>query len=389
MSKGRKVGKKKILWISDAVVHTGFATVADSVLQYLHKDWDVSVIGINYKGDPHDKPYRVYPAGLGGDVYGTRRLVPLFHQIQPDLIFILQDPWIIPMYLKEIVENKLDVPVIAYSPVDAPNIPDKFVEPIKEYLTHLITYTEFGKREYHLAGYNKEITVIPHGYNKDDFYPVSKEESSKFIKVENDSFVVGNVGRNQIRKRLDLSIEYFSEWVKDKPKNVMLYLHCALKDQGWDIIQLCKYYGVEDRLIITSPNLTSGAGIPYDRMKYVYRTFDIQINTAMGEGWSLPQMEGMAVGVPQIVPDFAGLGDWAREGARLVPVTSNFANTGGINTIGGIIDKKGFIDALEDFYTNKDLIQEYSDKALKLVSDPRYEWKNIASQFDSVFKKFV
>lgn len=62
MAKGREVpqAKRRMLWVGDAVAHTGFATVTDNIVRRLLKYWDIHVLGINYHGDPHDKPYRVF-----------------------------------------------------------------------------------------------------------------------------------------------------------------------------------------------------------------------------------------------------------------------------------------------------------------------------------------
>lgn len=93
MSKGRQVPQKlKLLSIADAVAHTGFAQVNHAILDEIYREWDVSVLGINYMGDPHPYPYGVFPASLGGDVYGFNRLPALLDGLQPDVVFIINDP---------------------------------------------------------------------------------------------------------------------------------------------------------------------------------------------------------------------------------------------------------------------------------------------------------
>ena len=52
----------KVLWYGDACSNTGFGRVTTSVLEHLQKEHEVEVIGINYNGDPHDLPYKIYPA---------------------------------------------------------------------------------------------------------------------------------------------------------------------------------------------------------------------------------------------------------------------------------------------------------------------------------------
>ena len=51
----------KILWYGDAVSNTGFARVTHSVLDHLKKEHEVVLYGINYQGDPHDYPFKIYP----------------------------------------------------------------------------------------------------------------------------------------------------------------------------------------------------------------------------------------------------------------------------------------------------------------------------------------
>ena len=79
--------KPVLLAIGDAVLSTGFARVVENILKRNIDDFEIHHIGINYFGDPHDLPWKVYPAGLGGDASGTGRLVPLIKKIRPDIIF--------------------------------------------------------------------------------------------------------------------------------------------------------------------------------------------------------------------------------------------------------------------------------------------------------------
>src|SRR3990167_3151178 len=88
--------KPRLLWIGDAVVAPGFARVTHSVLHYLQDKWDVTVLGINYNGDPHSFDYKIYPAlraqdfSLGGDQIGLHRLPELCASVKPDAIAALQ-----------------------------------------------------------------------------------------------------------------------------------------------------------------------------------------------------------------------------------------------------------------------------------------------------------
>ena len=105
---------RKLLWIGDADVATGFARCTHHVLDVLKETWDVHVLGLNYRGDPHSWPYPIYPCG---DLFGLGRVSELLGRIKPNLVVVQNDPWNIPEYLKQIQ----DIPVVATMPVDGKN----------------------------------------------------------------------------------------------------------------------------------------------------------------------------------------------------------------------------------------------------------------------------
>lgn len=382
--------KKKLLWIGDAVVQTGFARVTHNVLEHLRHEWDVVVLGVNHDGDPHPYSYPIYPAIRGTDVWGVTRVKYLLRKESPDLIVILNDPWNIPNYLEHIPED--GPPVIAYMPIDAPN---QFAGGGLNRLARAITYTQFGRRELMLGGFTGRCDVIGHGVDMDMYRPENKQQARDHLKfgrkLPADAFLVGNVNRNQPRKRLDLTIQYFTQWWvnRGQPSNAFLYLHCSNRDIGWNVVQLCRYYGIESHLILTNPNMSPRNALHEDDMRFVYSSFDVQINTGMGEGWGLTTHEGMACAVPQIVGDYAALPEWAAGGCRFVPCTSYEAHTNGINTIGGIVDREQFIQAIDELHDNPDLRGKLGAEGRAVATQEKFKWSVVSQQFNTVFKEVV
>lgn len=379
----------KILWIGDAVAHTGFATVTHAVLDNMCKFADVHVLGINYQGDPHNYKYPIYPAMIGGDVYGINRLPELLAKIQPDVVCVLNDPWIVKEYV-DIIKST-PAKAVCYVPVDSPNMRSDFSEALNKF-DMVIGYTKFAIDELSKSGMTAKYSIIPHGVDTSIFNPVSKEDARSKLNMNPDWFIVGCTNRNQPRKRLDLAVKYFAEFAKDKPDNVKFYYHGGLRDQGWDIIQLAQYYGMDDsRLVITSPNITAGRGIPREMMKYMYSSHDVHISTTLGEGFGLTQAESMACGVPQIVPEWSALNEWCRfddgsPAVLFVPCTTTLANTGGINTIGGVADEAVFVKNLNDLYNNEQLRKDFGKAAFNLITQPKFNWDSISKEFLRIFK---
>ena len=86
----------KILHCGDAAVQTGFGRVAESLLPELAKEHDIVVLAVNWWGDPHELPYKMYPAIAGGsDPFGSHRIQELLVKERPDLVFAVNDIWIL------------------------------------------------------------------------------------------------------------------------------------------------------------------------------------------------------------------------------------------------------------------------------------------------------
>lgn len=368
---------RRLLWVGDAVVATGFAKSTHKVLEVLRQTWDVHVIGINYNGDPHPYPYPIYPAIVGGDGMGMRRMAQLATELRPDLVIVQNDPWNIPGYL----DRTGNAPLVAVMPVDGRNCRGTALNG----LTGAIFWTEFGLVEARNGGYRGPAAVIPLGVDTSLFTPGDRLAARKRIGLGErflDGFVVGNVNRNQPRKRLDLTISYFAEWVRlHNIEDAYLFLHVApTGDPGYDVSQLAEYYGLTSRLILSEPPI--GPGVREDLLVEAYRAMDVQVTTTQGEGWGLCTMEGMACGIPQIVPAWSALAEWVPETvACQVPCFETCVTPNGINAIGAVPSRPQFIKALNWVYANRGEAATMAGRALSHVRQPQYEWSTIGSNF--------
>lgn len=396
---------KKLLWIGDAIAPTGFARVSEAVLHeltrsfYVHGEpntlgqtWDVAQLAINYWGDPQTKlPWRLYPAGAASpDLLGVARLARIYEKEQPDLVCALGDPWIVTAYLQQLPG---DAKVVAYMPVDAPN---QWVAPDLNRLDLAIAYTSFGARELRLGGYVGPMTIIPHGVDLQEFHPEDRGAARRALEFDAlgigpDAFIVGNVNRNQVRKRLDLSIAYFAQWwhARGNPPEAYLLLHCALDDHsGWNLPALAKYFGIDKQIIFTgSQTLTTFS--PSERLCHVYNACNVGINTALGEGWGLTAMEFAACSIPQILPRNGALPEWAK--ALFVPCTNIQVQPGmgAPLTIGQVMDPDGFVTALNTLYADPDLCAALGNEGEDRVHEPRFQWARIGAQFEAAFREVI
>jgi glycosyltransferase involved in cell wall biosynthesis len=400
----------KVLWVGDACVATGFARVTHAACDELvRRGHEVDVLGINYMGDPHDRPYRVWPCRQphdeGHDLMGVTRLPVLMARLVPDVVVLLQDPWNIASYFRQIdgfaegartvspemADRVLATPVIGHMAVDGKNQRGGDLDR----LAHVITWTRFGAEELASGGYSGESTIVPLGVDLDRFTPIDRVEARSRVLPEAigpDAFVVGAIGRNQPRKRLDLTIAYFADWVNRRNvDDAYLALHVApTGEAGADVRSLISYYGLSGRVVVSKPPI--GAGAPDDLMPHVLSALDVYLTTTQGEGWGLPALEAMACGVPVVAPRWSGLGDWARDAAVLVPCTATAltapTNAGaGPHTIGGVVDRIATIEALDDLYRSPLHRRTIQQRGLRLAA--ALPWERTARETADVVERVV
>jgi glycosyltransferase involved in cell wall biosynthesis len=391
---------KRLLWVGDSPeIPSGFGRATREILERVRFHYDVTVLGINHRGDPPSVSYPVYTAAAGGDAFGVKRLLWMCDVVKPDIIVLQNDGWWVPLYINALRKQKVNyeyeapehaaLPVVGSIAIDGLNFNGGWIED----LTKTVFWTQFAYDEARKGCFAGEAEIIPLGVDLDTFFPQERNACLERQKLGalKDLFIVGNVNRNQPRKRWDLTLRYFSKWVhsRDVP-DARLFLHSApTGDESINVVDLAHYYGIGQRLILSTPEKFYG---PVDSdICDLYNCFDVLMTTTQGEGMGLPTMEAMACSVPCIVPEWAALGDWAKGAAAMVPCTSTCVQSfsKSVNVIGGVADEKAFIDALDLLYRDKQHRELIGSLGLARVSEPRFRWDDIGERWikllDSVF----
>lgn len=395
----------KVLFVGDSpTVNTGFSRCTREVCNELvSSGHEVAVLGMGYAGDPHSYSYPIYPCVNRYDEClsygGEDRLPIMILRLNPDIVVILQDPWNIGPYFDQLdkVKELCDAdntpfaipPIVGWIAVDSQN---QKGEPLNR-LAHLVVWTEFAGKELVKGGYGGDYSIVPLGVDTSIFYPRDKEESRSEIfgdSVPLDSYIVGVVGRNQPRKRLDLTIQYFSEWINSYYiSNAYLYLHIApTGERSCDIRSLIGFYGLKGKVIINEPHV--GIGNDESLMPKIYSSLDLHMTQSQAEGFHLPTLEAMACGVPCLVPDhscFSLDGGWCGGAAVRIECSSS-ALTAPLNgypyTIGSIPDKEDTVNTLNVMYSRSDYRMTYRYRGLDLARS--LTWSRTAKSFVEVLE---
>jgi len=391
------MAKPKLLWCGDIVAMTGFARVTENVLSRLQEQYEIVVLSHNWWGDPTplQSKYKMYPSSNRFQTapFGEDRIREVVEKEKPDIVFTINDMWIInEQYkrIKDLHDQKL-FKFVGYAPMDSYGWTGCLDETANDW-DGVISYTEFGAHEFIRGGIRKPITIIPHGITANQFYPMDKAEARKRLNLKDDIFIVFNGNRNQFRKRIDITVEGFAKFAKDKP-DTQLYLHMGLKDQGWDVMPLfaraMQREGIDPngRIILTAQ--TQGPpNVEVEFLNTIYNAVDVGVNTCKGEGWGLVSHEHAACRVAQVVPNHTSCKEIFEGYGRLircdhVDVDTNYSREMPCPS------SDHLAAILTELYEDREKREALAELCYLRATDERFSWDTIAHQFGEVFQEVL
>jgi D-inositol-3-phosphate glycosyltransferase len=399
----------RILAIGYNTAGTGLTRVMHSVMRRLADRHEIHFLGIGYAGDiVRDRGLTIYPTNPhGGDVFAAFQAQQLIEAIQPAVLFILHDIWLFEFYVRHLGPYRDRLKFVAYIPLDGRIVNEADAAPLAQ-IDRLIAYTQFGRAQFegaferlrarHVVDDVPPVEIIPHGVDRDRFYPFPELAQSSFAsasrarakaRVFGDrvdperSFIVLNASRLDARKRVDLTVEGFAKFAAGKPDTVRLCLHHAIRDEEGERelthwIQRC---GIEDRVLL---NPLGGRIVEDEELNWLYNACDVGINTSMGEGWGLVTCEHGAAGAAQIVPDHTACTELWRGRAELIPPARFFIPSITVLEMGEV-SSDGVARALDNLYADPARWRALSRAAAAAALDPAVSWDVVTRQFDALF----
>jgi glycosyltransferase involved in cell wall biosynthesis len=407
MNKNMKSGKKiKVLAYCDTPsCATGFSTVSRNIFEALYKTgrYEIEVLGINFWGNPHNFPYKIWPVGTNNerDPYGRVKVVNMIPRMDYDILFFLQDTFILDflpqLHEKLNADGKKRVE-ICYFPVDG--------KPKEQWLKNVnavdypVTYSEWGKKQVFdvYPEFNKDLMTISHGANLKDFYVLNQKDitsfKSQFFGENRDKFIFSNIGRNQQRKDVPRMIMAFKEFQKQVP-NSILYNQMAKKDQGWNLPEVCNSLGLStNKDVIFPENFSPNQGYPIEVVNMIYNCSDCVVSTVLAEGWGLAWIEAMATKTPVIFPDNTALTENITEDRGYLVKSGTTLNLHTIlpndnEILRSLTDIDDMVKTMLHVYNNYDEAMEKAENAYNWIS-MKMDWQgDIAKKWVQLFDKAV
>lgn len=297
-----------IMFLSDAVsAQTGLGRIARDLAVRLHWHcsdvFDVAAIGYGGGGDAAI-PFKEYhlhsidkwlvpelpqkwdnwARGRGGILMCVWDMSRLYWLGMPQSC---PDP-----NLRRFAERK-DIKKWAYHAIDAEGPHGKLSYRIAETMKgfdRVIDYSEFSSK------ITDNPTWLPHGIDTSIFKPYPRAQArerfaeSGFHGLAPDTFLIGIVATNQIRKNWQLGMEVCRR-LSDSGLNVRVWIHTDVMDRYWSIGNLIVDYGMVGKVAVTSQRFTD------EQMAQLYSACDITLGIGP-EGFGYPIAESLACGVP-------------------------------------------------------------------------------------------
>lgn len=369
--------KLKVFFHTDfSCAKTGFATNARLLLSYLYKtgkyelihfccssvNGDLNLIKTPWKSIgvlPKDDAERHELIGDGHNNkarlanYGQFTLDAALKEHKPDVYIGQQDFWAFNGYKKE-WWNKF--PCVIHTTIDSLPILD-LAQQNAHKIKNLWVWSEFAEKAFHELGYEHVKTV--HGaIDENKFYKLSDKQKSnlrKIFSIDEDTFVIGFVFRNQLRKSIPHLLEAFKIFKEKTNAKSKLLIHTCFTDSAektWDIPKLIKDIGVDNNDVlathvchtcfryIVKPFVGEGDACPYcgakgedglhtpntslgvdaDDLNEIYNLMDVYCHPFTSGGQEIPVQEAKLAELLTLVTNYSCGEDLCHPDAHSLPL---------------------------------------------------------------------
>lgn len=277
-------------------------------------------------------------------IYGSDALIHHAKDFQADVVFTLQDIWVLNPEDLAKVNHFIPIMPVDHDPV-SPSVIDKL-----RYAYRVVTYAKFGQQQ--LLNHGVFSTYIPHTVDTDIFKPIDKKKRKEESKLPSDCFLVGMVGANKDnppRKSFQEAMDAFKDFLKVEPK-ALLYIHSQPQfPGGFPFQDYARFLGISDKLFFPD-SYQMNFNIGKKEMANIYNTFDVLLEPSASEGFGVPIIEAEACGIPVITTNFTSMPELiTEETGVLVDVGSKRWTRG--QSYWGIPSTKSIYDCLVKIHT--------------------------------------
>lgn len=264
--------KKIVIHSNHCRVKTGFGKHMLHLLSYLHKTKKYDIVEFANGKQWNDPLLNTLPWKCIGSLpfesnllqemkqdqvkmrkgnYGVYKIDDVISQEKPDIYLGIEDIWGLEDFCDKKWWNKINS--IIWTPIDSLPLLDKHIKGARK-TKNFIVQASFAKKQLNEEGFDN-VHLLPVPIDTNNFYKLDDEKRNALrtrYNIDQDSFIIGFVFRNQLRKGVPNILEGFKLFLKENPDSkakLLLHTHWG---EGWDIVRLIKEKGIDPSLVLTT-----------------------------------------------------------------------------------------------------------------------------------------
>ena len=429
---------KKILFHSNfSRAFTGFGKNAKNILRYLFSTGKYEIIeaanGMAFENpETARQPWKSYgtlpsqqkaeqlktqfPGIENSFGYGSGMIDEIIDLVKPDIYVGVEDIWGFNGYWDKPWWNKINS--VIWTTLDSlPILPDAVnaAPKIKNYYV----WASFAEKAMKEMGYNN-VKTLRGSVDISKFFRFDDNKRNLLKQQFNlsDSFVVGFVFRNQLRKSVPNLLDGFNLFRNANPKaNAKLLLHTHWSE-GWDIPRLLKEKNISNDLILTtyfcgacsryevksfskqgipckfcgtnnSQNTTNvSAGVSEDQLNEVYNLMDVYCHPFTSGGQEIPIQEAKLTELITLVTNYSCGEDNCTQESGGLPLEWSEYREPGTQFIKASTSPQSICEKLtEVFFTHPDKRNKIGKMAREWVID-NFSIEVIGKKLEEIFDSF-
>ena len=367
MSHSKKL--KVLVHSNQSRLVTGFGKNARNILLALHKDPDIEVVeagnGAKFGADlltpwesygthPTDPNVLQFIHGDGGKErmasYGFYTIDEIVEKCKPDIYLGIEDIWAFSEYHTKPWWNKINK--VLWTTLDSLPILDQ-ARQMEPHCDKMLVWASFAEKAMKELGH-KNVQTIHGAVDYTNFKPLKNRGKIREDFGLNDSFVIGYVFKNQLRKSVPNLLQGFKIFKEKNPEvKAKLLLHTDWGERGWDIPRYiqemkldpkdilstyvchsCDFYFIshyqgEDKHCPrcgaekTFKTKTSNKGVGEKQLNEIYNCMDVYCHPFTSGGQELPIQEAKAAGLITLVTEYSCGTDSCYEHQGGIPLAWN------------------------------------------------------------------
>ena len=371
--------KKKILFHSNSSkALTGFGKNARNILSYLYLTGKYEIVEISNGIQENDPKLKLMPwktvGGIPSDpdsiqkiktdsnfrakaLYGGLRIKDIIKEEKPDVYIGSEDIWAFSDWWNTRWWRQINT--ILWTTIDSVPILPAAIDGY-ENSDHLFTWSKFAAREMVNAGC-KQADYLHGPVDCKSFCKIHHKEKElirESFNISSDTFIVGFVFRNQLRKTVPNLLDGFKKFKDSTRVNAKLLLHTNWQE-GWDIPKLLKEKSIDNKDILTTyyckscrkyeikpfasddkekgENLTCpfcfskksqntisiDAGLSEQQLNEIYNIMDVYCHPFTSGGQEIPIQEAKLCGLITLVTNYSCGEDCSKEDSGGLPLKWN------------------------------------------------------------------